>query len=119
MLKEKIMLACVYRSPNSSPDNSNDVNKSLKILSRRFSSNLLVVGDFNYPKIDWEHYSTTSSQNNLNSKFLECTRLYLVLTSNPDIIDKVKPDAPLGKNDYSVVEIIMENVLLTENKMFE
>ena len=52
MLKEKIILACVYRGPNSSPDNSNYINKSLEILSRRFSSNLLVVGDFNYPKID-------------------------------------------------------------------
>ena len=74
MLKEKIILACVYRRPNSSPDNSNHISKSLKILSRRFSSNLLVVGDFNYPKIDWEHYSTTSSPNDLNSKFLDCTR---------------------------------------------
>ena len=72
MLKEKVILVCVYRSSNSSPDNSNDINKSLEILSRRFSSNLLVVGDFNYPKIDWEHYSTTSSPNDLNSKFLEC-----------------------------------------------
>ena len=73
MLKEKVILVCVYRSSNSSPDNSNDINKSLEILSRRFSSNLLVVGDFNYPKIDWEH-STISSPNDLNAKFLECSR---------------------------------------------
>ena len=46
------MLAYVYRSPNSLPDNSNNISKSLEILSRRFSSNFLVVEDFNYPKID-------------------------------------------------------------------
>ena len=74
MLKENIILTCVYRSPNSTPGNSNDINKSLENLSRRFCSNLLVVRDFSYPKIDWKHYSTTSSPNDLNSKFLECTR---------------------------------------------
>ena len=139
MLKEKIVLASVHRSPNSSPDNSNNISKTLEILLRHFSLNLLVVGDFNYPKIDWEHYSTTSSPNNLNCKFLECTRdcffeqftseptrgkgssqptlIDLVLTNN-HIINKVKLDAPLSKSDHSVVEIIMENVLLTENKKF-
>ena len=74
MLKENIILACVYRSPNSTPDNSNDINKSFKNLAGRFSSNLLIVGDFNYSKIYWEHFSTTSSPNDLNSKFLEYTR---------------------------------------------
>ena len=140
MLKEKIILACVYRSPNSLPDNYNDIKISLQILSRRFSSSLFVVGDFNYPKIDWEHYSTIISPNNLNPKFLKCTKDFffeqfisghtrgrgssqptlidLVLINNPDITDKVKLNAPLGKSDHSLVEIIMENVLLTENKKF-
>ena len=44
------------------------------------------------------------------------TLIDLVLTNNPDIIDEVKLDTPLGKSNHSVVEIIMENVLLTENK---
>ena len=61
MLRERIILACIYRSPNSSPDNSNNIDKFLEIFSRRFSLNLLVVGDFNHPNIDWEHSSTTSS----------------------------------------------------------
>ena len=139
-LKEKIIHACVYRSPNSLPDNSNNINKSLEILSGRFSPNLLVAGNFNYPKINWEHYSTTSSPNDLNSKFFECTidcffnqfisepirgrglsqptLIDLVLTNNSDIIDKVKLESPLGKSDHTVVEIIMENVLLTKNKKF-
>ena len=140
MLKGNIILACVYRSPNSTHDNSNDINKSLENLSRRFCFNLLVVGDFHYPKIDWQHYSTTSRPNDLNSESLECTRdcffeqfiseppsgrglsqptlIDLVLTNNSDIIEKVNLDAPLGKSDHSVVEIIMQNVLLTENKKF-
>ena len=74
MLKENIIFACVYRRPNSKPDNSNDINKSLENLSRSFCSNLLILGDFKHPKINWEHYSTTSSSSDLNSKFLECNR---------------------------------------------
>ena len=101
---------------------------------------MLVVGDFNYPKIDWEHYSKSSSPNDLYSKFLECTTdcffeqfisepnrgrgssqptlIDVVLTNNSDIIEKVNLGAPLGKSDHSVVEIIMQNVLLMENKKF-
>ena len=37
MLKENIILACVYRSPNSTHDNSNSINKSLENLSRRLT----------------------------------------------------------------------------------
>ena len=44
------------------------------------------------------------------------TLIDLVLTNNPDIIDKVDHDDPLGKSDHSVVEIIMQNVLRKGNK---
>ena len=73
VLKENIILVCVYRSPNSTYGDSNNISKSSKILLRHFSLNLLVVGDFNYPKIDWEH-SKTSGPNDLNCQFFECTK---------------------------------------------
>ena len=47
IMKERIILARVCRSPNSSPDNSININKSLEILSRPFSSNL--CGRFQLP----------------------------------------------------------------------
>ena len=81
-------------------------------LLSHFCLNLLVAGDFNYPKIDWKHYSTPSSRKDLRSKFLECTRdcffesflseptcgrrssqptlIDLALTNNPDIIKLIK-----------------------------
>ena len=122
MMKENMILARVYIRSNSTPENYNDINKSFEILSRAFSSNSLVVGDLNYPKTDWEHDSTTTSSNELNFEFLECTRdcifeqfiavptrgressqptlIDLVLTNNPGIIDKANLDAPLGKSDH-------------------
>ena len=44
------MIACVYRSPNSAADNTNSLNLSLRALAERYYSNLVVLGDFNYPK---------------------------------------------------------------------
>ena len=40
----------MYRSPNSPPDNNSELCKFFDELK----SNCLVVGDFNYPGIDWE-----------------------------------------------------------------
>lgn len=75
MLKgESIALACVFQSHNSILDNSNNINKSLEISSNFFSSNLLVEGNFTYSEIDWDHYSTAST-NNLNFKFSKCPRV--------------------------------------------
>ena len=36
--------------------------------------------------------------------------------NNPDIIEKVNLDAQLGKSDHFIMEMILQNVLLTENK---
>lgn len=41
-----------------------------------------------------------------------------ILTNISGIINKVNFDTQLGKSDHSVVEIIMQNVLLTANKKF-
>lgn len=57
-------------SANSTPDDSNDIKKSLKKLSNWFHSNLLFVRDFNYPKIVRDHSSTTGSINDLSLNFL-------------------------------------------------
>ena len=45
-----LIIACVYRSPNSTADNTNSLNRSLRALAERYYSNLVVPGDFNYPK---------------------------------------------------------------------
>ena len=50
-----LIIASVYRSPNSTADNTNSFNRSLRALAERYYSNLVVLGDFNYPKIDWTH----------------------------------------------------------------
>ena len=129
---DKIVLACVYRSPNSSLDNTIKINDCLKNLSDKFNSNLIVVGDFNYPKIDWESHLAKGSSDDLSNIFLECTRdcffnqliltptrgrssvtpslLDLVLANNCDIIDRILIQPPLGKSDHSVLELSINGI---------
>ena len=44
--EDSIILAFMYRGPNSSNENSEYFNITLKSLSDKFLSNLLVIGDF-------------------------------------------------------------------------
>ena len=50
-----IRLLVVYRSPNSSQQN----NSALNDLLSRVTVNTVVVGDFNYPNINWENHSAS------------------------------------------------------------
>ena len=69
-----LIIACVYRSSTSTADNTNSLNRSLRALAERYYSNLEVLGDFNYPKTDWTHCTTTTNTNDPNFMFLETIR---------------------------------------------
>ena len=69
-----LAIACVCRSPNSTISNSDNLNVLLKNIYDKYNANLIVLGDFNYPGIDWVHCSTNSCISDSNYKFLETTR---------------------------------------------
>ena len=58
-----LAIACVYRSPNSTVNNLDNLKVLLKNISDKHNANLIVLGDFNYQKIDWVHCSANSSIN--------------------------------------------------------
>ena len=67
----KILLGCMYRSPNSTPANN---HKLLNILSQACTvpkTRLLVVGDFNFREIDWVLGVANCSENHPASCFLD------------------------------------------------
>ena len=55
-----LAIACVCRSPNSTISNSDNLNVLLKNIYDKYNANLIVLGDFNNPGIDWVHCSTNS-----------------------------------------------------------
>ena len=62
-LKNKIYVLCVYHPPSAVQDRiqTKELCDAIDLLAARFPSNLVVVGDFNLPNIDW-----TNGRNNGN-----------------------------------------------------
>ena len=91
----------------------------LEKISDKYDANLIVLGNFNYPKVVWVHYRINSIINGSNYKFLENTRncffkqyvknltkgrtsdntslLDLTISNNDDLIDNASLLAPQVK----------------------
>ena len=71
---EKILLACIYRSPNSSRDNSELMIKMMNEMLMSKYNHVILVGDFNLKTIEWVNQSTTKGEDHIEYKFIECIR---------------------------------------------
>lgn len=123
-----IQLHIVYRSPNSNETNNTNLVKYITDLPE----NSIVVGDFNYPGINWSNLSSTGPDATMfletcNEKFLNqlvdfpthftpqkdgsvtATCIDLVLTDRTELVASVHPSGQLGASKHSmlVVEFIV------------
>ncbi len=112
---EKWLVTLVYRPPSSPPENCELLLKLLDGLP----PNSLLVGDFNYPYIDWSDLTTTARgrgfldkcvENNLEQMVLSPTHikgniLDLVLTNNPEKIVDILYTGRVGKSDHETLVI--------------
>ena len=105
----------IYRSPNSSRAN----DEALCSLMRQMRGNCLVLGDFNFPGIQW----ATGSSDAKGRDFLEVLEdgymiqhvdeathisgniLDLVITKDEGLIQSVKMEGRLGKSDHELMLI--------------
>jgi endonuclease/exonuclease/phosphatase family metal-dependent hydrolase len=65
------LIGCVYRSPNSDDGKNEDMTDLLGLASRTRKDHVLVMGDFNFPTIDWTNNSCPHREQHPASKFLE------------------------------------------------
>ena len=102
----KIIIVTCYRVGTLGLENADEILKALKLLSRKNSvKKLILVGDFNLPKIDWSNGTGTSTLENIFlDGFAECgmiqcvheathtknSILDLVLSKNADHIRNLK-----------------------------
>ena len=102
----KIIIATCYHVGTLGLENANEILKALKVLSRKNSvKKLILVRDFDLPKIDWSNGTGTSTlENILLEGFAECgmiqcvheathtknSILDLVLSKNADHIKNLK-----------------------------
>ena len=126
--KEHFVLGAIYRSPNSSTKDNENINIVINLVCEKYpetKENVIILGDFNYPEIDWslesckkhiEHrahkFLTTIQRNFLKQHVGEPTHyrgrqiptlIDLVLSNNPDIIQEISHLPPLGLSHHSVL----------------
>ncbi|XP_061196751.1 uncharacterized protein LOC133205026 [Saccostrea echinata] len=119
------LVGLIYRSPS---DNTEEKNECLRNLiteaSKMKCKHYLIMGDFNYPNIDWD-LLCTKSENSAEQKFIDClqdnfmfqtvtkptrwrgtnipTILDLVITKDENAVEDMEYQSPLGKSDHCVI----------------
>ena len=129
--EDRLLVGCVYRSPNSdSVNNAKMISNLRKVCEKGKFTHLLVCGDFNMPEIDWIDETTLSNPNHQASVFMECLRdcflfqhvklpthqrsnqaaniLDLILTNEEGMVDGLQYNAPLGKSDHVMLNFIFK-----------
>ena len=133
--KDRLLIGCMHRSPNSSIANDELLNKQIKLLcTSTEASHILLMGDFNYPNIDWElgRCSTTPPERlfmeTVNDSFLHqhvnsptrarqnhCPSvLDLIFTNEFGMLSDLSVLAPLGKSDHAVLSFQLNCYVETE-----
>ena len=122
----------IYRSPNSP---SNSISDLVTFLEKMLAAGheCVMVGDYNLPLFDWQHYSGLSSKNILYSAFTDFflsnnlfqfvkkpTRgrniLDLVISNKSSLISNVIVSHPLAKTcDHDVVTFEINKVFSTSS----
>ena len=123
-LKEgnKLLICLVYRRQDLPRDNDEKLNNLVENLAQVRATHKLIIGDFNYPELDWYTETSNAGPNHKATKFLKTTKdalfiqhqkkptryregqqsntLDLVFTDSEELIQEVKVEAPLGKSDH-------------------
>ena len=127
---DKLVCALIYRRGKSSDENNQHLLELFKNLYKLNPSHLLIMGDMNFPDIDWlNQRCKTNNQDDIHFKFLECVRdcflfqhvtentrqrgvhepstLDLVFTNEEFMIPSIEYLSPLGKSDHSILKFDM------------
>jgi exonuclease III len=123
---DKLLIGCVYRSPNSSNENNIKLKESLLSALKSPETHIVVMGDFNFPEIDWESESSRTPDHRPSSEFVETIRetylhqhvrfpthyrgtqtlniLDLVLSNEENIMDDMRRTEPMGSSHHVTIQ---------------
>ena len=122
--KSSLHILCLYRSPNSTSENNKLLNQ-LILNTCLIGGKLLILGDFNFPTINWDSLSTPHLSNHCASEFLAATQdaflfqyvqspthtrpnqkptlIDLIFSQDDQTITNMTTSAPLGKSHQKVL----------------
>ena len=113
-----LLIGVCYRSPNTALCGKTNDNLLCDLIREVRGKPLLLMGDFNFPDVDW---SLSLASSTASQQFVDCideafisqhvnqaTRknsvLDLVFTSEPDMIDTVSVLSNLGSSDHNILQ---------------
>ena len=133
--KDRLVLGCVYRSPNSSNENNDKLALLIRESMTIKATKLIIMGDFNLPGINWKT-GLTNGYNPVDKQFLtvlgdnflcqhvdQPTRfrdgqkpslLDLIITNDENVINEIRYREPLGKSDHLVLEFEISQSVRSE-----
>lgn len=133
-----MILGLVYRSPNSSEANNINLNEAILEVANLKAEHLAIIGDFNFPGIDWQHggsatgctlserhFHWTTKEAFLIQHQLQPTRFRhgqnptlddLVFTNRDDILVDIITTSALGKSDHATLIVKLAFTTTTEQK---
>ena len=122
---KKILVGSIYRSPNSTLANNDKLMEKIEKANELAGDNrLLILGDFNVPKIDWINKDLQLGARPIENQFLdiindcflhqhvkeptrfknnESSTLDLILTKEENDIINIQVLQPLGQSDHGIV----------------
>ena len=117
-----LLVRCVYRSPNSTDQNSLEVINLFERAKDSRNTHKLVMGDFNFREINWETMTTGVGETHIASLFVESVRdsyfvqhvtkptrirkgnepsvLDLIFTNEEDMVSELDYLSSIGKSDH-------------------
>lgn len=122
---DRLLCTLLYRSDSGSDNNNERLNELFREISSSKYSHIMVMGDFNYPEIDWDTMSAPGGEARKDQLFLDAVRdsylfqhitaptrwrsherantLDLVFTNEQNMVEDLAYDSPLGKSDHMVL----------------
>ena len=123
---DRLLIGCIYRSPNSTIANDDKINELLRRASGLNFSHLLVFGDLNHPSINWHDNTSPPDGNHPANLFMESARdafltqhvtepthyrgnntpntLDLIFTNEEGMLEQLKYLAPVGSSHHSLLK---------------
>ena len=98
-----IIICCIYRSPNSDLINDMKLYQTINRVTDKYK-NVIIIGDFNYPHINW---TNPTNNENLNNENLNTLELFLNCINDDFLIQKVsEPTRIRGAKTQNILDLI-------------
>lgn len=119
---DKLIVGGIYKSPSSDELNHIRLNELMTQATNLNYKHMIIVGDFNFPDVNWTTWTNSGNENHASFHFIECLRdnflqqhissytryrdgqnpscLDLLISDSDDIVSDVQFGDKLGASDH-------------------